>query len=223
MPFLDDIGPRDDPRGTVWATFATIGEQVERLVVVNLAWALQLVPGLAALAFPELPLWARAALGLYSATAVPPATAVLHGLAAEAGRRQHIDVDLARQYLRTHGARSLRTLAPLYGIGGVLAWLAAAAAGYRADAALTLVTFALLVWSVVSVQWGPLFAADPDQPMLQLARQGIRLTLRRPEATLGTWALSGLFLLVGLVSIGGLCLVVPILIAVLQTHRQVDS
>ena len=102
MPFLDDTGPRDEARGPVWAAFATVASQVERLVAANVVWAVQLAPGLVALGFPGLPGWLRVVLVLYSASVLPPATAVLYGLAAEACEGQHIDMGLARELLRSY-------------------------------------------------------------------------------------------------------------------------
>ncbi|MBM7790120.1 hypothetical protein [Tenggerimyces flavus] len=123
MPFLQDLSPTDEARSPLWASFATLADQVERLVLVNVGWALQLMPGLVALAFPELPTWLRVALALYSATALPIATAVLYALAAEACRGQHVDLGLAMELCRSFAAPALRVLAPLYGTFGVLVWL----------------------------------------------------------------------------------------------------
>ena len=179
----------------------------------------QLVPGGIALAFPELPVWLRVVLGLYSATVLPPATAVLFGLAAEACRGQHVDAGLAGELLRAYAARSLRTLAPLYGTFGVLGWAALLASQLDLSAVLAVLTLAILVWSVCATYWGPSFVADPDVSLGALARTSVRLTWRRPEQTLGTWLIVGVSLLIGVVSIGGLVLIVPMLVAILQTHR----
>lgn len=222
MPFLDDTSPRDEPRRPVWAAFATIADQVERLVAANVGWALVLAPGVVALAFPELPGWLRIILGLVSATLLPPATAVLYGLAAEACRGQHVDAGLARELVRELGAASLRTLAPLYGTFGVLVWGAVVAAAAGLAPLVTVLTLAVLVWSVCATYWGPLFVADPTLPPGRLATEAARLVWRHPERTLGTWLLTGVFLLVGVVSIAGLVLIVPMLVAVAQTHRLRD-
>ena len=77
MPFLGDIDSRDEARGPIWGPFATIRDNVERLVALNLGWSVQLLPGVFALAFPQLPFGRRVAMGLYSATAAIPATAML--------------------------------------------------------------------------------------------------------------------------------------------------
>lgn len=219
MPFLDDTGPRDERRGPIWASFATISSQVERLVAANIGWALQLVPGLLALAFPQLPGWLRIVFGLYSATALPPATAVLFGIAAEACRGQHVDLGLAGELLRTHALRSARTLAPLYGTFGILIWVAVLSDARNLAPLVVLLTLAILLWSVCATFWGPLFVARPELSMAGLARESIRLTRERPEGTLATWAMVGVSWIVGAVSIGGLVLIVPMFVATLQTHR----
>ncbi|GAB3415201.1 hypothetical protein [Flindersiella endophytica] len=219
MPFLDDTGPRDEPRGPVWAAFATVASQVERLVAANVVWAVQLAPGLVALGFPELPGWLRIVLALYSATVLPPATAVLYGLAAEACEGQHVDAGLARELLRSYVRRSLLVLAPLYGTFGVLVWLLVLAMAAGVPALVTALTAAALLWSVVATYFGPLFADRPSLSALGLARASVRLVWRRPEQALVTWLVVVLAALAGVVSVGGLVLIVPMLIAILQTHR----
>lgn len=219
MPFLDDTGPRDEPRGPVWASFATVASQVERLVAANVVWALQLAPGLVALGFPELPGWLRVVLALYSASVLPPATAVLYGLAAEACEGQHVDVGLARELLRAYLRRSLLVLAPLYGTFGVLVWLLVLATAFGVPLLVAVLTAAVLLWSVCATYWGPLFVDRPALSAPGLARESVRLLWRRPEQTLGTWLVVVLAALAGVVSIGGLVLIVPMLIAILQTHR----
>jgi hypothetical protein len=219
MPFLDDTGPRDEARGPVWAAFATVASQVERLVAANVVWAVQLAPGLVALGFPDLPAWLRVVLVLYSASVLPPATAVLYGLAAEACEGQHIDLGLARELLRSYVRRSLLVLAPLYGTLGVLVWLLVLALAVGMPALVSVLTAAVLLWSVVAGYVGPLFVDRPALSALGLARASVRLVWRRPEQALGTWLVVVLAALVGVVSIGGFVLIVPMLVAILQTHR----
>ncbi len=219
MPFLDDTGPRDERRGPVWASFATVASQVERLVAANVVWALQLAPGGLALAFPGLPAWLRIVLGLYSATTLPPATAVLFGMAAEACRGQHVDAGLAMELFRELAAPSLRTLAPLYGTFGVLVWAAVLASSQGLAPLVAVLTLAVLLWSVCATYWGPVFAAQPELGFTALARTSAQLAWRRPDQTLGTWILVFAALLIGVVSIGGVVLIVPTFVTILQTHR----
>jgi hypothetical protein len=225
MPFLDDTGPRDERRGPIWGSFATVASQVERMVAANVAWALQVAPGALALAFPQLPGWLRIVFGLYSATVLPPVTAMLFGLAAEACRGQHIDAALAWEIVKERAAHSLRTLAPLYGTFGVLVWAAFFAQASSLAPLVVVLTAAILVWSVCATYWGPLFAARPELGLAGLARESVRLAWRRPEQTLATWLMVGVSWVIGAISIGGLVLIVPMFVAILQTHRyqEVES
>ena len=52
MPFVADIEARNDAPGPIWGPFAVIRDNIESLVVLNLGWSLQLLPGVLALAFP---------------------------------------------------------------------------------------------------------------------------------------------------------------------------
>jgi hypothetical protein len=225
MPFLDDTGPRDERRGPIWGSFATVASQVERMVAANVVWALQVAPGAFALAFPQLPWWLRIVLGLYSATVLPPVTAMLFGLAADACRGQHVDVGLAWEIVKERAADSVRILAPLYGTFGVLVWAAFFAQASSLAPLVVVLTAAILVWSVCATYWGPLFAARPDLGLLGLARESVRLAWRRPEQTLATWLIVAVSWVIGAISIGGLVLIVPMFVAILQTHRyqEVES
>lgn len=223
MPFLDDIEPRDEPRRPVWAAVATVGGQVERLIAVNIGWALVLVPAAAALVAPVMPAWLRVLLALVSATALVPATAVLYGLAAQACTGQHVDAGLARELAREVAVPALRTLGPLYGTFGVGVWVAIAAAGAGLGPVVTVLTLALLLWSVCAMYWGPAFVADPATPITALARQSVRLAWRRPERSVVTLLVVLLAGLVGVVSVAGIVLIVPVGVAVLQTHQYRDA
>ncbi|OAH12328.1 hypothetical protein [Streptomyces jeddahensis] len=214
MPFLWDTEPRAEERPPVWAAFATLGTQVERLVLANVACAVVLVPALVALAVPELPAAVRALLILATAVALAPATAVLYGLADEASRGRQIDVALARDLAQELARPALRTLSPLS-----LLFTALIAATLLLTPLLLSVT---LLLSVSATYWGPLFLADPRQNCLVLARQSSRLALSRPEPTLRTWLACGAVALIGVISLAGIALAVPVLIALLHIHRHRD-
>ncbi|UIX31986.1 hypothetical protein [Streptomyces sp. GQFP] len=212
MPFLWDTEPRAEERPPVWAAFATLGTQVERLALANVAWAVVLVPAVVALAFPELHALVRILLTLTTVTGLAPATAVLYGLADEACRGRQIDVALARELAGELTRPALRTLAPLSVLFGSLI-----AATVLLSPLLLCVT---LLLSVTATYWGPLFLADPRRNSVSLARESARLALSRPEPTLRTWLACGFVALVGVISLAGIALVVPILIALLHTHRH---
>lgn len=225
MPFLDDTGVRDERRGPRWAAFATLADQVERLVAVNVGWSLQLLPGVLALAFPAWPPVLRIALLVYTGLALVPATGALYGLAGRAVDGDLLSVDLAVATLRELALPSLRALAPLYGaLGLVVGW--AALPGASGTPALdTLAPLAALLLLTAAGYWGPLVAAEPDRPAWPVLRASARLVWRAPGSTLLTAGVVAGALVVGAVSVGGLFLVVPVLVALLQTHlfRSVAS
>src|SRR3954462_12740490 len=161
MPFIVDIETRDAPRGPIWGPFAVIRDNVELLLILNLGWSLQLMPGVLALAFPPLPLWLRLAMGIYSATALIPATGVLYAMTLAVVRGEHVSLDLAMVSLRDLALPSFRTLAPLYGVFGVLIWLAIIV-GPAMPLLTTLTTLACLLWYLCATYWGPILVVHPD-------------------------------------------------------------
>lgn len=224
MPFFDDIGVRDEPRGPIWEAFAALADQVERLVAVNVGWAVQLLPGVLALAFPELPLWLRIVLLLYSATALVPLTGVLYALVYRAAERDHVSLEATRESLRQLAVPSFRTLAPLFGTFGVLvwAWIILQTTAPHLTSLISLVVVVSLLWLVCATYWGPLLADQPDLSAVAIARRSVGLVWRYPGETLATVAATVLAALIGIVSIGGLVLIAPVLIALLQTCRYMQ-
>jgi hypothetical protein len=221
MPFVADIEARDEPRGAIWRPFSVIRDSVEQFVALNLAWAVQLLPGLLALAFPGWPLGVRVGLGLYSATAIVPATGVLYALALAASRGEPINRELALDALRELALPSLRILTPLYGGFGVLIWLAFLI-GPGVPPVATLATLLGLLWYLCATYWGPILASQADASVVVVARRSIELAWRYPAETLVTALVTAVALLVGLISIGGLFLIVPVVIALMHTHRYLD-
>lgn len=218
MPFLGDIESRDEPRGPIWGPFAVIRDNVERLVALNLGWSLQLAPGAVALALPQLPLWLRVVMGLYSATAAIPATGVLYALSFAATRGEHLSLDLALHELRKIALPSFRVLTPLYGVFGVLIW-AALLAGPTVPAVMTVVTLGCLLWYLCATYWGPLLVDCRELSAWQAAGRSAQLVWRYPVETLATALVAALALVVGMISIGGLVLIVPVVITLLHTQR----
>jgi hypothetical protein len=221
MPFVADIETRDEPRGAIWQSFSIIRDNVEQLVALNLAWSLQLVPGLLALAFPQWPPGLRVGLGLYSATAVIPATGLLYALALAASRGEPLNRDLALDSLRQLLMPSFRVLTPLYGAFGILIWLALLV-GPGAPFVSTLATLAGLLWYLCATYWGPFLVSNPGTSAMHVAGRSIALAWRYPAETLVAALVSAAALLVGLISIGGLFLIVPVVIALLHTQRYLD-
>jgi hypothetical protein len=221
MPFVADLEARDEPRGPLWGPFALIRDNVERFVALNLAWSAQLVPGLLALAFPQLPLGLRVVMGLYSATIAIPATGTLYALVLAATRGELLSVDLARDLWREIAIPSFRVLAPLFGLFGLLIWLALLV-GSAYPVVTTLATLIGLLWYLCATYWGPLLASDPHASMRSIAVDTVTLVLRFPLETLATALVAAMALLIGFVSIGGLFLIVPVAVTLLQTLRLLD-
>jgi hypothetical protein len=221
MLFVADIETRDDSRGPIWGPFAVIRDNVELLLVLNLGWSLQLLPGLLALAFPQLPLWLRLTMGIYSATALIPATGVLYALTLAATRGEHVSLELASLSLRDLALPSFRTLAPLYGVFGVLIWLAIII-GPAVPVMTTLATLACLLWYLCATFWGPMLVVHPDADVASVVRGSMLLVWRYPAETFATGLVAAVALVVGMVSIGGLVLIVPVAIALLHTQRYLD-
>jgi hypothetical protein len=218
MAFFGDIGTRDEPRGPIWGPFAVIRDNVERLVAVNIAWSIQLFPGIIALAFPQLPIWLRIGLGAYSATAAIPAIGALYALSLAATREEHLSLDLALHHLRQLALPSLRKLTPLYGVFGVLIWVAILV-GSAVPVVTTFATLGALLWYLCATYWGPLLVNDPNASAPALARRSIRLVWRFPAETLATGLVAAFALVVGFVSVGGLVLIVPVVVTLLHTQR----
>jgi hypothetical protein len=221
MPFVADIETRDESRGPIWGPFAVVRDNVELLLVLNLGWSLQLLPGVLALAFPQLPLWLRLTMGIYSATALIPATGVLYALTLAATRGEPLSMELAIQSWRDLALPSFRTLAPLYGVFGVLIWLAIVV-GPAMPVMTTLATLTCLLWYLCATFWGPMLAVHPDAAVASVVRDSLLLVWRYPAETFVTALVAAVALVVGMVSIGGLMLIVPVVIALLHTQRYLD-
>ena len=221
MPFAADTETRGDAHGPIWGPFAVIRDNIESLVVLNLGWSMQLLPGVLALAFPQLPLWLRLTMGVYSATALIPATGVLYALTLAATRGEQVSVELAILSLRDLALPSFKMLTPLYGVFGVLIWLAIVV-GPTVPVVTTLATLACLLWYLCATYWGPMLVVDPDADVVSVARGSLQLVWRYPAEAFVTGLVVAVALVVGMVSIGGLVLIVPVVIALLHTQRYLD-
>jgi hypothetical protein len=219
MPFLDDSGVKlEHHTGPLWRAFALFGDQIERLVTVNLAWSVHLIPAMAALALPGLPTLARGLLTAYTLLVLPPVTAWMISLVVDAAHQQPLDLGLAKDRWRQHARSGLRTLGPLWGLLGLLWWSAAQLTVRGADAPATLIYLALLISVTSANYWGLLTVYHPDWPAPRVFTQSLRLWWQHPVPTL---LLSGMVLLagvIGMLSVGGLFLAVPVIITMLQAQ-----
>jgi hypothetical protein len=225
MPFFDTTGVnRDRDEGPLWNAFVTLRDQLERLITLNLAWSLQLIPGVVALAFPSVPLGLKIGLLLYSAIVLGPVTGLLFGLAARATDGEHLGIESAKSTLREFAGPSARTLAPLYGLLSLLGWttLQLGEVGIDAGAALYLLAVGLrlllLLLAICALYWGPMVVDRPDLSTWAVMARSARLVLGFPGRTLLVGAAVLLVATIGVISVGGLFLIVPVLIALLQTE-----
>ena len=221
MPFYDDSGIRtEEHRGPLFSAIALIYDQIERMIALNIAWCLQLLPAVLALAVPSVPLWARVLLIAYSAISFVPATGVLFHMLSRSGQGEMLSVAMLREELSHTWLASLLTLLPLYSIFGWLSLLAVWAAGRGWLIVDVLARLSILILVMCSIFWGPLFVERPRQIWLILKRS-VQLVSRYPLIT----TLSGLAILLaialGVVSVGGLFLIAPVFIAMLEIRLYV--
>lgn len=217
MPFLDDTGIQTEvERGPLWSAFAAFASQLERAILLNLLWSVQLLPAITGIAFFQLPDVLRLALIVYTLAALPPATAILYGVVARLAEDEHINPDTVRDVLRDKGRAGFVVLVPLYGSLGFLAWAAQVSSEIMMLSAL--LQLLLLIELVAANYWGPLLIATdrPTAPGILLA--SLRLIWRRPVQTGLLTGVVGLALLLGTISVGGLFLAVPVIIALLQMY-----
>lgn len=218
MPFFDDSGVRtENHQGPLWGAFAIFASQLERLIVLNIAWALTLVPfGVSVML--DLPAVLRVALLGLTLLTLPPLTAVLYRLVKCACLGETVDLPLAREVLAELALPGLRIIAPLLGLIGLLLWLVGLAnqAGWMLPSALLQVL--LLLTLTASNYWFPLAAENPSHSALRVLTDSAALVWHYPAQSLILSVAVGLALFLGAISIGGLFLAIPVLVALLQTQ-----
>ena len=135
---------------------------------------------------------------------------MLYALALAAARGEHLSVELALLSLRDLALPSFRTLTPLYGVFGVLIWAgdpgrAGRPVGHDARHP------AALLWYLCATYWGPLLVIRSERDCRRLwsaARYDWCGAIRRRRSS--TVLVAAVALVVGMVSIGGLVLIVPV-------------
>jgi hypothetical protein len=219
MPFLDDTGIREEiDRGPFWSAFATFGGQLERMVAVNILWALQLAPAVLAMLLIGAPDVLRWALILYTAAAIPPATIVLYALMRRATESEPIESGLIRELLEQFLIPSYRAFAPLLGFLGFVLWLINTTneAGLQIVSVPLQVVFLLLLTS--ANYWGPLLTQHPEWSAPAIIQQSLNFIWHAPGRSLLVSGVVLLALILGAISIGGLVLAIPVIVALLQTQ-----
>lgn len=220
MPFLDDISADDEAlQRPIWGVFVLVKDNLERLVAVNIGWSLQLLPAVAAFGFAGLPAVLRICMILYSATALAPATAILFVWMARANQHELPRLEMLREDFRALLLPGFTRLAPLFGSLG-LCYIAILLLGLAHLLLLdVLARFALLVLLTCSLYWGPLFASNPERSPVFLLRQSLLLVWNYPGPTVVTGLVVLLMAVLGIVSVAGFFLIVPVVVALLQTRR----
>ncbi len=220
MPFFEDIGADDEVlHRPIWGAFALVKDNLECLIVANIGWSLQLLPAIIAFFFATLPLIVRIVFVLYSIVALIPATGVLFKFMARVCQYETLRLDLIKEDFREQALSSFINLSPLFGTLALFFWLAVFTSGMHVLLLDVLLRFVILVLLVCSLYWGPLFVEYPGRSSLFLLRQSALLAWRYPAPTLLTGTVVVLAMVLGVVSIGGLFLIVPVIVALLQTRR----
>lgn len=219
MPFFDDSGPLpEQERSPIWRSFALVKDQLERLILVNLLWALQTVPLLAALAFQTIPPALRVALSLYTAIVLAPATAALFALAAEISDGIPLDGGMLWSHFKAQVGPGFLKLLPLLSLfywTGLLAGYAAGQGWLIVDTAARLVFLLLLV---LSLYWGPLLIYEPQLQAWGILHRSALCFWKRPGQTLLMGLACLLALALGVISIAGFMLIVPVLVALFEVQ-----
>jgi hypothetical protein len=216
MPFFDDSGAHvEEERSPLERSFALMRDQLERMIALNLLWAAQGIPVLVAWAFP-LPEGVRVLLTLYSALAFPPVTAALFAALYQVSSGLPIDRELLTDCFKQQVKPGLLKLMPLYSL---FFWLAAAASFSAAQGWLLVDVLArafLLLLLLISLYWGPLLVAHPEWSLPRLSLQAVRLFWQYPAHTLLLGGVCLFTLALGVISIAGMVLIVPVLMMLFQ-------
>ncbi len=220
MPFLHDISADDELLARpIRGTFALVRDNLERVMLVNIAWSLQVFPALAALAFPQLPLALRLFFFFYSLTALAPATALLYVWMGRVAQGEMLRLEMVKEDIHELRFAGLFRLVPLFGVLG-FNYVALVLLGFSHVLLLdTLARFLFLILLTCSLYWGPLFALAPERSALSLLRQSLILIWKYPAPAL----LTGLIVLgvtaLGIFTVVPLFVIIPAVIALLQTRR----
>ncbi len=220
MPFFDDSGPKpEQERNIFWRSISLVGDQLERMVILNIAWSVQSLPALVAWVIPALPDGVRIALTLYSAVAFLPATMVLFAALNDTNKGTPLSLDMAKEVFKLYWLDSYLKLLPLVSLFYWL-WLGASIAEQNMWLIIdVLARLLILCLAVIAIYWGPLLVNKRQLSALGIFVESIRLFWRKPARTLFASALCFIAILIGVISIGGLYLIVPVLLALIQIQN----
>ena len=218
MPFLEDTGVRtEEHRGPLLSAFAILLDQIERMVVLNLVWAAQFVPVLLAYVL-SLPLAIRLMLLACNGFLYFPLTGMLYTAINRACDGELLRVDMVLDALRESARRSPLVLAPLVVTFPILVLIAVWAASANLFILDVLIRLAILLLGVCSIYWGPLFAVNTQGSAIFMLSRSADLFFHYPALTFLTGCAVLLTMIIGTFSVGGLFLIVPVLVALLETQ-----
>lgn len=219
MPFFDTTGIEpDEQRGPLLNALATLRDQVERLVALNIAWSVQLLPAVIALGFGQN--WLRVfqvVPVVYSAIAIVPASGVVFALVARAAQGEHVGLESTRDAVHALALPSIRALAPIYSTLAFVAW-GAFQTGEQATLFAVMPRLLLLAGLFCATYIGPLLVEQPQLGPFALFRRSAQLAIDHPVLTLLAWGTALLAMIIGAISVGGLFLIMAVLVALIQTH-----
>jgi len=219
MPFFDDSGPRpEQERSPIWRSFALIKDQLERLILINFLWALQIIPLFVGLAFDQIPLWGKVVLSLYSAAMLPPATATLFAVVADLSSEVPLDREMVWNHFKVQVKPGFLKLLPLLSLFYWVALLSSVASAQNWLIVDTLARLVFLLLLVFSLYWGPLLVHEPKLQAWNILYRSARRFWKRPGQTLLIGLACLLALVLGVISIAGFMLIVPALIALFQVQ-----
>ncbi|GCE14781.1 hypothetical protein [Tengunoibacter tsumagoiensis] len=220
MPAYDPISVDEDAyRSPFWGTFTLAKENIEGLVAVNLLWSVTLIPLFLAVGMTIWPLWVRGILLVIGLIASAGATGVLYGLVEYLNHREPLSLEVVRSMWEQLAIAGMQRLAPLFGTLGV-ALLGLTLANTLHLFVLQALSGALLLCLLLcSMYWGPLFAEKPESSSWHMLRRSFYFVSRYPGLTLLSLLFAAIVGLFGVVSLAGLFLIVPVLIAIYQTRR----
>ena len=220
MPFFDDNGIDEDAlRSPIWGTFALIKDNIEVLVALNAIWSVALLPIIAGVAVWVWPFWLRLALFLLGLIALGAATGVLFGLANVICQREPLTLERVREAIRSYALDGLQRLAPLYGSFG-LGLIVILLTGMTHLVFLEVLVQLVLLWLLIAaLYWGPLFVAYSGHSPWFLLKRSLLLVWRYPAPTLRTGLVVLALAVLGIISLAGVFLIIPALVAILQTFR----
>lgn len=220
MPFFDDNGIDEDAlRSPIWGTFSLVKNNIEVLVALNVIWSVALLPIIAGVAAWNWPAWLRLALFLLGLIALGAATGVLFGLASVVCQQEPLSLERVREAVRAYALDGLQRLAPLYGIFG-LGLIVISLAGKTHFVLLEVPVQLVLLWLLIAaLYWGPLFVAYPGHSPWFLLKRSLLLVWRYPAPTTRTGLVVLALIMLGIISLAGVFLIIPALIAILQTFR----